>query len=69
MQLPRGHVVACAASGRAALDHLATGLSVDLVLTDLGMPDMTGWAVAATVARSSLAAALTHVAQHRLVAP
>jgi CheY-like chemotaxis protein/anti-sigma regulatory factor (Ser/Thr protein kinase) len=45
----QGHIVACAASGRAALDHLATGLNVDLVLTDLGMPDMTGWAVAATV--------------------
>ena len=41
-----GHVVTCAASGRAALDVLATGLTVDLVITDLGMPDLDGWAFA-----------------------
>lgn len=41
-----GHVVACAPSGRVALDHLASGLALDVVLTDLGMPDVNGWAVA-----------------------
>lgn len=43
-----GHVVACAPSGRDALDHLATGPTVDVVLTDLGMPDVNGWMVART---------------------
>jgi len=41
-----GHVVACAPSGRDALDHLAAGPAVDVVLTDLGMPDVNGWEVA-----------------------
>lgn len=41
-----GHQVACAPSGRAALDHIENGLTVDVVLTDLGMPDVNGWCVA-----------------------
>ena len=46
-----GHVVAQAASGGHALDRLAGGEPVDLVLTDLGMRDMTGWEVAESVRR------------------
>jgi signal transduction histidine kinase/ActR/RegA family two-component response regulator len=44
-----GHDIEQAVSGRQALERLATGESVDLVLTDLGMPDMTGWEVAEAV--------------------
>jgi PAS domain S-box-containing protein len=40
-----GHEVVEAEGGAAALDCLGT-TSVDLVLTDLGMPDVTGWDVA-----------------------
>jgi DNA-binding NtrC family response regulator len=43
-----GHVVAYAPSGQEALDHLATDPEIDLVLTDLGMPDVNGWDVART---------------------
>ena len=43
-----GHVVSCALSGQEALDHLATDPVVDVVLTDLGMPDVNGWTVART---------------------
>ena len=41
-----GHEVECASSGRAALDHIEAGHAVDVVLTDLGMPDVNGWSVA-----------------------
>ena len=44
-----GHEVECASSGRAALDHIEAGAAVDLVLTDLGMPDVNGWSVARCV--------------------
>jgi GAF domain-containing protein/CheY-like chemotaxis protein/anti-sigma regulatory factor (Ser/Thr protein kinase) len=40
-----GHEVLQAAGGRQALALLEGGEAVDLVLTDLGMPDMSGWEV------------------------
>jgi PAS domain S-box-containing protein len=43
-----GHRVTEAEGGEAGLAHLAGG-EVDLVLTDLGMPGMTGWDVARAV--------------------
>lgn len=43
-----GHVVACAPSGRAALEQLTSDTTLDVVLTDLGMPDVNGWVVART---------------------
>jgi signal transduction histidine kinase/ActR/RegA family two-component response regulator len=45
----RGHAVVQASSGQEGLAHLGGVDSVDLVITDLGMPDMTGWEVARTV--------------------
>jgi signal transduction histidine kinase len=44
-----GHAVVQAASGREGLARLAEGVAVDAVLTDLGMPEMTGWDVARAV--------------------
>lgn len=44
-----GHDVLQAGSGRAALALLEGGAKVDLVLTDLGMPEMTGWDVARAI--------------------
>jgi signal transduction histidine kinase len=44
-----GHTVVQAASGREGLARLAEGAAVDVVVTDLGMPEMTGWDVARTV--------------------
>jgi len=41
-----GHQVIEAAEGMDALTRLENGLRVDVVLTDLGMPGMTGWQVA-----------------------
>jgi len=38
-----GHTVIPATSGREAIDRLEGGALVDLVLTDLNMPDMNGW--------------------------
>ena len=46
-----GHEVARARSGYDALALLASGERVDLVLTDLGMPEMTGWELARAVKR------------------
>ena len=43
-----GHLVSCAPSGQDALDQLATNPEIDVVLTDLGMPDVNGWVVART---------------------
>jgi len=45
----QGHDVLQAASGREALALLEGGAKVDLVLTDLGMPGMTGWEVARAI--------------------
>ena len=42
----QGHAVSQASSGREGIDRLASGEIVDLVITDLGMPDMTGREVA-----------------------
>jgi signal transduction histidine kinase len=44
-----GHTVVMAASGPEGLARLADGAKVDLVVTDLGMPEMTGWDVARAV--------------------
>lgn len=46
-----GHQVVQAANGRQALDCLEAGEPADLVLSDLGMPGMTGWDVAEAVNR------------------
>jgi CheY-like chemotaxis protein len=45
-----GHVVVSAGSGEEGLERFDPA-AVDLVVTDLGMPDMTGWTVAAEVKR------------------
>ena len=47
--LEDGHAVLQAPSGPEALARLGEGTPVDLVLTDLGMPEMTGWDVARAV--------------------
>jgi signal transduction histidine kinase len=44
-----GHAVIQAASGPEGLARLADGVIVDVVVTDLGMPEMTGWDVARAV--------------------
>jgi PAS domain S-box-containing protein len=44
-----GATVVEARGGREGLTHLEKGPAFDLVLTDLGMPGMTGWAVARAV--------------------
>jgi CheY-like chemotaxis protein len=41
-----GHAVLSAAGGREALGLLDGGARVDVVITDLGMPGMTGWELA-----------------------
>jgi len=46
-----GHTVIQAAGGKEGLARLADGARVDVVITDLGMPDMTGWDVARAVRR------------------
>jgi GAF domain-containing protein/CheY-like chemotaxis protein len=45
----RGHTVVLAGSGAEALQRLATDDALDLVLTDLVMPAMTGWELATAV--------------------
>jgi len=44
-----GHTVIQAAGGREGLARLAEDGTVDVVVTDLGMPEMTGWDVARAV--------------------
>jgi signal transduction histidine kinase len=44
-----GHTVIQAAGGREGLARLAEDGAVDVVVTDLGMPEMTGWDVARAV--------------------
>jgi GAF domain-containing protein/ActR/RegA family two-component response regulator len=44
----RGHAVTVAGSGREGLIRFETG-RYDLVLTDLGMPDLNGWEVARSI--------------------
>lgn len=41
-----GHRVETAPSGTAALDRIAAGASYDVVICDIGMPVLDGWAVA-----------------------
>jgi CheY-like chemotaxis protein len=44
-----GHTVLPASNGRDGLARLEAGDSVDLVLTDLHMPDMNGWDIVRAV--------------------
>lgn len=44
-----GHTVLQVANGREALQRLEAGEQVDVVVTDLGMPEMNGWEVAREV--------------------
>ncbi|MFQ5828813.1 MAG: response regulator [Candidatus Methylomirabilia bacterium] len=44
-----GHTVLQAAEGREGLERLEAGEAVDLLLTDLRMPNVTGWGVVKTV--------------------
>jgi len=46
-----GHDVSTASSGPAGIARLDAGPPVDLVLTDLAMPDMSGWDVVRAVRR------------------
>jgi CheY-like chemotaxis protein len=48
----RGHSVTAASSGREGLERFRVG-RFDLVITDLGMPDITGWDVARAVRGTS----------------
>jgi CheY-like chemotaxis protein len=47
----RGHRITAAAGGREGLDRFEAGC-YDVVLTDLGMPDVNGWEVARVVKAS-----------------
>jgi CheY-like chemotaxis protein len=49
MLASQGHEVLQAGCGRDAISLLEGGAKVDLVLTDLGMPGMTGWEVAQVI--------------------
>jgi signal transduction histidine kinase/HAMP domain-containing protein len=49
MLAAQGHAVLQASGGREGLALLEAGKTMDLVLTDLGMPRMTGWDVARAV--------------------
>lgn len=49
MLMSGGHAVATATGGRDALARLEAGEAVDLVLTDLAMPEMSGWEVVQAV--------------------
>ena len=56
---PAGFEVAAAANGAEALETAST-FEPDLVILDIGLPDMTGWAVLAAL-RASAATAETKV--------
>jgi signal transduction histidine kinase len=45
----QGHTVVQASSGHEGLARLEAGEAVDLVLTDLGMPELPGWQVAKAI--------------------
>jgi CheY-like chemotaxis protein len=47
----QGHRVTSATSGHEALAHLERGAAIDLVLTDLGMPEMNGLEMASALRR------------------
>jgi CheY-like chemotaxis protein len=47
--LEEGHQVSAVAGGRDALAHLERGEPIDVVITDLAMPGMSGWEVARAV--------------------
>jgi two-component system, cell cycle sensor histidine kinase and response regulator CckA len=49
MLTAQGHAVVTAVGGRDGLARLAAGGPVDLVLTDLAMPGMSGWDVVRAV--------------------
>jgi len=49
----QGHQVRWARTGRAALDHVGRGERVDLVLLDLGLPDIDGVEVCRRLRRGS----------------
>jgi DNA-binding response OmpR family regulator len=49
--IAEGHAVELAGGGREGLEKISA-TSFDLVFTDLGMPDVSGWEVAATVRES-----------------
>jgi signal transduction histidine kinase len=51
-----GHRVETAASGRAAVEHFQRGERYDLVLCDVGMPQMSGWQVVREIRRIAPAA-------------
>jgi len=52
MLASQGHAVLAAGSGREGLARLERGEAVDLVLTDLAMPHMSGWDVVRAVKSS-----------------
>ncbi len=47
-----GYVTDVVSTGKAALEHLQTGGAVDLILLDVGLPDMDGFEILAEVRRS-----------------
>ena len=49
MLASQGHTVLQASGGRQGLALLEAGERMDLVLTDLGMPEMNGWGVARAI--------------------
>ena len=51
-----GHRVETAASGRTAVDRFQRGERYDLVLCDVGMPQMSGWQVVREIRRIEPAA-------------
>jgi CheY-like chemotaxis protein len=65
-----GHVVICAANGRAALRRLAlSAVLPDLVLTDLCMPEATGYDLCAALRADPRGATLPIVVMSSLDAP
>jgi CheY-like chemotaxis protein len=54
----QGYSIDCASNGQEALDHLEHGLPPDLILLDLVMPVMDGWAFRDAQRRSPRLAAI-----------